>query len=390
MQQHLVGVIGSGSMGAGIAQVAAEAGCRVRVYDNNPEALRRADAAMRALFDRLVAKQRRTRDEADGVLARIEYVDSLLKLDAATLVIEAIVEDLDVKRGVFEELSHAVGPGCILATNTSSLSVTAIAASAKTPGNVLGLHFFNPAPLMRLVEVVPAAQTRPDLVGEMAALMRAWGKDPVVARDTPGFIVNRVARPYYSEALRLHDEGLATPAEIDAALEALGFRMGRFHLVDFIGHDVNFRVTEGMFHAFWGEPRYRPSFAQKRLVDAGYLGRKVGRGFYRFDESRRPVREAVALAPKRQAAIQDRVLAVLINEAYDALHFGVATREDIDRAMRLGVNYPRGLLAWGEEIGRDAVAARLDRLFDRYREGRYRVSAALRSGGGALAGREVA
>ena len=377
-QSAVIGIIGSGAMGAGIAQVAGEAGHRVLLYDNNPDALRRADAALRALLERLVAKGRRTRAQADELLGRISYVDSLLALSPAALVVEAIVERLDVKQGVFEELSHVVGPDCVLATNTSSLSVTAIAASAKTPEQVLGLHFFNPAPLMALVEVVPAAQTRPALVGELVDLMRAWGKEPVVAQDTPGFIVNRVARPFYSEALRLLDEGIAAAHDVDAALEAAGFRMGPFYLMDFIGHDVNFRVTESMFHAYWGEPRYRPSFAQKRLLDAGYLGRKSGRGFYRFDESRRPVRPTTRLSPKQLDALTERVLAVLINEAYDALHYGIASAADIDRAMLRGVNYPKGLLAWGEEIGRDVIVERLDALYAVYHEERYRVSPALR------------
>ncbi len=373
-----VGIIGSGSMGSGIAQVAAEAGHEVLVYDNNPAALHRADLALRELFAGLVAKGRRTRAQADAVLGRIAYVETMLSLDRCGLIVEAIVEDLSVKQRLFEELSHAVARDCILATNTSSLSVTAIAASAKTPEQVIGLHFFNPAPLMKLVEVVPAAQTGAATVATCRTLVAAWGKTAVVARDTPGFIVNRVARPYYSEALRLLDEGIATCAEIDAAMEAVGFRMGPFHLMDFIGHDVNFRVTEGMFRAYWGEPRYRPSFSQQQLLDAGYLGRKVGRGFYRFDESRQPIRAAVAKTSAQLSALSDRVLCVLINEAYDALHFGVASAADIDEAVQLGVNYPKGLLAWGAEIGTEEITARLDALFDHYHEERYRVSAGLR------------
>ncbi len=373
-----VGIIGSGAMGSGIAQVAAEAGHEVLVYDNNDAALRRSDETLRGLFAGLVAKGKRTDAEAQAVLGRIQYVGSLLSLDRCGLVVEAIVEDLSVKRSLFEELSHAVRGDCILATNTSSLSVTAIAASAKNPGRVIGLHFFNPAPLMALVEVVPAAQTADGLATECTALMQAWGKTPVRARDTPGFIVNRVARPYYSESLRILDEGLATSAEIDAAMEGLGFRMGPFYLMDFIGHDVNFRVTESMFDAFWGEPRYRPSFTQQAWLNAGYLGRKVGRGCYRFDESRQPIRAAVAQTDEALERISDRILAVLINEAYDALHYGVASRADIDLAMRLGVNYPKGLLEWGELIGRETIVGRLDELFDRYHEGRYRVSPGLR------------
>ena len=377
----VVGIIGSGAMGSGIAQVAAEAGHRVLIYDNNPQALERSDAAMQQLFERLVSKGKRSQQQASDVLGRIEYVDALLQLDSAQLVIEAIIENLDIKRSVFEELSHAVSADCILASNTSSLSVTAIAASAKTPGHVLGLHFFNPAPLMKLVEVVPAAQTKPGLAEEMRQLMISWRKEPVVAQDTPGFIVNRVARPYYSEALRLVAEGLAEPHEIDAAMEALGFRMGPFYLMDFIGHDVNFRVTESMFNAYWGEPRYKPSFSQKRLLDAGYLGRKAGRGFYRFDESGKVQRPDSTQSADQQRAIQERVLPILINEAYDALHYGIASAEDIDRAMLKGVNYPQGLLAWGREIGEQTICDRLDALYNHYHEERYRVSPKLRERG---------
>ena len=373
-----VGIIGSGAMGAGIAQVAAEAGHPVVIYDNNPDALTRAREGLGQLFDRLVARGKREPAAARATLGRITYAHELLGLSDCALVVEAIVENLTVKQRVFGELADLVSPDCVLATNTSSLSVTAIAAAARHPGRVLGLHFFNPAPLMRLVEVVPAAQTDATYVKTCSALMGTWGKTAVVARDTPGFIVNRVARPYYSEALRIYDEGLATPAEIDAALEGLGFRMGPFYLMDFIGHDVNFRVTESMFHAFWGEARYRPSFSQKQLLDAGYLGRKTGRGFYGFDESRQVVRPEVELSPERRASIADRVLAVLINEAADALHFGIASADDIDRAVELGVNYPQGLLAWARELGPPRVIDRLDALFDHYHEARYRVSPGLR------------
>ncbi len=379
MEQAIpVGVIGSGAMGSGIAQVAAEAGHEVLVFDNNPSALERADTTMRGLFAGLVAKGKRTPAESEATVSRIRYVGKLPDLDDAGLVVEAIVEDLDVKRRVFEDLSHALASDCVFATNTSSLSVTAIAAAAENPARVLGLHFFNPAPLMRLVEVVPAAQTDPSVTERMLTLMRGWGKTPVRAQDTPGFIVNRVARPYYSEALRLLDEGLAEPHDVDAAMEAIGFRMGPFTLMDFIGHDVNFAVTESMFHAYWGEARYRPSFSQRRLVDAGYLGRKAGRGFYAYDAAGKPVRPATELDPAALKRLSDRILLVLINEAADALHFRVARAGAIDEAMLLGVNYPRGLLDWGRELGHAELVRRLDVLFERYHEARYRVSPALR------------
>jgi len=374
----LIGIIGSGSMGAGIAQVAAEAGHQVRVYDNNPAALKRADESMRRLFGKLVAKGKRSQEAADAVLGRISYVGDMLNLHEAGLIIEAIIENLQIKQRVFEELSHGVSQSAVLATNTSSLSVTAIAASAKIPSQVVGLHFFNPAALMKLVEIVPAAQTDPAIIETLISLMRAWKKEPVVAQDTPGFIVNRVARPFYSEAFRIYDEGLAQPHDIDAAMEALGFRMGPFTLTDFIGHDVNFAVTKSMFNSYWGEPRYRPSFSQKRLVDAGYHGRKANRGFYAYDENKKAIRPASNLTEVQNKAIQDRILAVLINEAADALHFGVASAADIDKAMLKGVNYPKGLLAWADEIGKEVIIERLDALYAKYHEGRYRVSAGLR------------
>ncbi len=380
-----VGVIGSGAMGVGIAQVAAEAGHTVMLYDNNPDALGRAQSSLIYLFAGLVSKGKRTQEEATATLTRITFATEVMSLANCGLVIEAIVEDLALKRRLFAELDEFCATDCLLATNTSSLSVTAIAAATRHPERVLGLHFFNPAPLMQLVELVPAAQSAADLLDRARGILSGWGKICVEARDTPGFIVNRVARPYYSEALRIYEEGLASPAEIDAAMEAIGFRMGPFHLMDFIGHDVNFRVTEHLFHAFWGEARYRPSFAQQRLLDAGYLGKKSGRGFYSFHESGQPQREVSRLSPKQATAIQDRMLALLINEAADALHFGIASASDIDRAVQLGVKYPKGLLAWGAEIGHTKVVERLDQLFHYYHEERYRASAGLRK----LAGQEL-
>jgi 3-hydroxybutyryl-CoA dehydrogenase len=230
---------------------------------------------------------------------------------------------------------------------------------------------------MQLVEVIAAVQTRAGLAEEVRTLVASWGKRPVLAQDTPGFIVNRVARPYYGEAIRMLEEGIADVATIDWALTELGgFRMGPFALMDFIGHDVNYRVTESVFAAFFYDPRYRPSFTQKRLFEAGYLGRKAGRGFYDYAPG------APAPTPLRDAEtgqrIVQRVLAMLINEAADALYLRVASREDLELAMTTGVNYPKGLLAWADELGPATVLATIDGLYQEYHDDRYRASPLLR------------
>jgi 3-hydroxybutyryl-CoA dehydrogenase len=265
----------------------------------------------------------------------------------------------------------------VFATNTSSLSVAAISSACEHPGRFLGLHFFNPAPVMPLVEVVPAVRTLPEVADGARALVGGWGKTTVVARDTPGFIVNRVARPFYGEALRILEEGIADVATIDRAMKELGgFRMGPFELMDFIGNDVNFTVTETVFHAFYGDPRYRPSFTQKRMVEAGLLGRKSGRGFYDYAP------DATPPEPDRDdgrgAEILGRILAMLVNEAVDALFWNVASRDDLDLAMTRGVNYPRGLLAWGDELGLETALERIETLQRTYGEDRYRPSPLLR------------
>ena len=281
-----IGIVGSGAMGSGIAQVAAMAGHEVCLYDNNPKALRRAQGQLQYYMDRLATKGKITEEEAGQIKDRIHYEYSRYAMPKCGLLIEAVVEDLDVKRTLFEEFEDLVDGHCILATNTSSLSVTSIAAACKEPGRVLGMHFFNPAPLMKLVEVIPAVQTEDGLAESAVQLLRSWGKIPVVAKDTPGFIVNRVARPFYGEAIRLLEEGIADVATIDWAMTELGgFPMGPFELMDYIGHDVNFAVTESVFRSFYYDPRYKPSFTQKRLVEAGYLGKKSGRGFYDWSQA---------------------------------------------------------------------------------------------------------
>jgi len=364
-------------MGPGIAQLAATCGHPVVLYDISEAARNAARDRLDRVLARLVEKGRLASDEARGIGARIHLTAERRELSDAAVVIEAIVEDLAAKRELLGEVETLLAEEALLATNTSSLSVTAIAAGCARPQRCIGMHFFNPAPLMPLVEVVPGLETEDGAIERALELGRSWGKTTVVAKDTPGFIVNRIARPFYSEALRLLDEGVADVATIDWAMRDLGgFRMGPFELMDLIGNDVNFTVTETMFRAFYGEPRYRPSFTQQRLVEAGRLGRKTGRGYYDYREG------AVRPEPRRDEAlgkrVLQRILALLINEAADAVFWNVATPADADLAMTKGVNYPKGLLAWGDEIGPDVVAGWLDALRDEYGEERYRVSPLLR------------
>lgn len=374
-QETIIGVVGAGAMGAGIAQVAAMAGHKVWVYDTHVQALERARSHHQSILQKLAQKGKI--QDAAAVLARFHYTPNLNELKDCSLVVEAIIENLDVKKQVFSTLEQQVSEQCILATNTSSLSVTSIASACRLPHRVLGLHFFNPAPLMALVEVVPAIQTDMRLATEARALMQQWGKTPVIAKDTPGFIVNRVARPFYGEALRIYEEGIASIPTIDWAMKELGgFRMGPFELMDYIGHDVNYVVTETVWQSFFYDPRYKPSFSQKRLLEAGWLGRKTGRGFYNYAEgAEQPQPEK---DEKVGQGIVDRIVAMLINEAADALHYNIASAQDLELAMTKGVNYPKGLLAWADELGTARVLGLLDRLYELYHEERYRASMLLR------------
>ncbi len=370
-----IGVIGMGSMGRGIAQVASLAGHQVMAYDTAAGQINDASAFLEKMINRMAEKGKLSTQEAENTLNRLHYSASLESMAECGLVIEAIVENVDIKLKVFTQLESIVDEMAIIATNTSSLSVSALASCLKHQQRFVGLHFFNPAALMKLVEVVPALQTDPELVSQCTSLMKEWGKVPVLAKDTPGFIVNRIARPFYGEALRIFDEGMASPATVDHAMKTLGgFKMGPFELMDFIGNDVNYTVTATVYEAFYYDPRYKPSFTQKRLADAGWLGRKTGRGYYNYSESMpQPEGDEQLLE-----AIYRRILCMLINEAADALFWQVASKQDIELAMTLGVNYPKGLLALADEWGIDNVTDKIDALYDIYHEDRYRCSPLLR------------
>lgn len=374
-KDSIIGVIGAGAMGSGIAQVAAMAGHSVVLFDTNTAALDKAKASLTSTLNKLAEKGKIA--DANTVLSRFQFATELSVFANCGLVIEAIIENLDIKKKVFADVEAVVSESCVLATNTSSLSVTSIAAACKKADRVIGLHFFNPAPLMALVEIIPAVQTDAALVDTCKELMTAWGKAPVITKDTPGFIVNRVARPFYGEAIRIYEEGIADIPTIDWVMtEIAGFRMGPFTLTDYIGHDVNYVVTETVFQSFFYDPRYKPSFSQKRLLEAGWLGRKTGRGFYNYAEGvaqPEPVKD-MELGQK----IAERIIAILINEAVEALHLNIASAKDLELAMTKGVNYPKGLLQWCDEWTAEKCLSILDGLYNDYHEDRYRASILLR------------
>ena len=372
-----ISVIGAGTMGAGIAQLAATYGHQVVLIDMSNEALEKAKAKLQKILARLVEKGKISNEDSIAIFGRHHFTTSLEASRDSDLIIEAIVENLEVKKSLFQELEGLVSEDCILASNTSSLSISAIASALALPQRFIGLHFFNPAPLMKLVEIIPALQTDDSIHNTCRDLMENWGKVPVKVQDTPGFIVNRVARPFYGEALRILEEGIADVATIDWAMTEIGgFRMGPFTLMDFIGNDVNYTITKSVFDAFYQDPRYKPSHTQKRLADSGRWGRKSGRGYYDYRDGSsnpEPIKDE-----RLGNDIVDRIVTMLINEAADAVFWQVASAEDIDKAMTIGVNYPKGLLKWADEWGISAVVDKMDVLHDRYRESRYRCSPLLR------------
>ncbi len=481
-------VVGAGIMGVGIAQVAAQAGHSVMLLDAREGAAEAAKAKLAQTLEALVTKGKISAASAAQTLARIAPVATVHDARTAGLVVEAIVESLDAKRALFQQLESVVSADCILATNTSSISVTAIANGLQLPSRLVGMHFFNPVPLMKLVEVVSGLQTDATVAQAIFALAQHWGKAPVHARSTPGFIVNRIARPYYAESLALLQEQALAPAVLDACWRGAGFRMGPCELMDLIGHDTNFAVTQSVFEANFYDKRYAPSLVQREMVDGGLLGRKSGRGFFAYGpdaakppaptfsapafpdvralslHGQCPVAErfaaaldamgqtftrvakshwtglecdgyhlrltdgrtasslgpntavfdwpvlpapgaALAWAPARAASpawvamagqclqalgfvqqqvadvpglVVARTVAMLINEASDAVHQGVCTAEGADDAMRLGVNYPQGPFQWLAQWGAPAVVQVLDQLDAHYRGERYRVSPGLR------------
>ena len=365
-------VVGAGAMGGGIAQVLVEAGWEVLLYDTQDASLENGISRVRGVWDKLVDKGKINDAQRSAYNKQLSAAYVLREAAEVSLVIEAIYENLDAKRSVFTTLDDVVREDCILATNTSSLSVSSIAAGVKRAERVVGLHFFNPAPLMPLVEIVPGIATDPAVVEACVAAVAAWGKVGVVAQDSPGFLVNRIARPFYGEALHLFEEQMADMATIDWALTELGgFRMGPFALMDLIGHDVNYVVTETIWKQFYCDPRFRPSLSQKRLLEAGWLGRKSGRGFYDYRNGAslpEPTRDEVL-----GRAIVNRVVAMLINEAADAVYRGIGSESDVETAMLKGVNYPKGLLAWGREWGWTKVRDQIEALRVRTSDPRYRV-----------------
>ncbi|MDG2291515.1 MAG: 3-hydroxyacyl-CoA dehydrogenase NAD-binding domain-containing protein [Phycisphaerales bacterium] len=380
-----VAVIGAGAMGAGIAQVAAQHGWQVHMQDVNDDVVGDAIAGIRKRFDRLVEKGRLTGDEAQAAHDRLQVVGEALP--ECDLVIEAIVEDMDVKAAVLGDIVSQLGPEAIIATNTSSLSVSELGERLGVAERCCGMHFFNPAPIMKLVEVVRGRETADAVLDRVADIAASWGKQVARCADTPGFIVNRVARPYYLEAFRIVEDGLASPEFIDHTMKSLGgFRMGPLELTDFIGHDVNTATTRTVWNQWNQSSRLAPSWLQESLVAEGHLGRKSGRGVYEHGGDapvcvvqvavpQPTVDDAVQHAANAfttsacdaehdgaEAIVFARILGALINEAMWAEHDGVATAGDIDTAVQYGVNYPQGLLTWRDAIGPPQVSALLQAL----------------------------
>ncbi|MCO6438127.1 MAG: 3-hydroxybutyryl-CoA dehydrogenase [Phycisphaerae bacterium] len=391
-----IAVVGAGTMGAGIAQLAAQQGCTVRLIDVSREVLDRAMQELERQLGRLVEKGKLSPAERDVTIHRIRPQDAIRDLGDVELAVEAVVEQMDIKHKVFSSLAGACSPSAILASNTSSLSITQIAEAVEDRSRVVGMHFFNPAPIMPLVEIVAGRESASTATDQAYEAARTWGKVPVHAKDTPGFIVNRVARGFYLEALRLLGEGVAGVDEIDGIMRLRGgFRMGPFELMDLVGLDVNLAVSTSVYEQFGQAVRFKPHEIQQRLVSEGHHGRKTGRGFYVYENDavlpacpvdRRSFQLTPLLSDVTQAFahgagvdrasategyVFTRILAAIINEAGHALSDGVATADDIDLAMTKGTNYPKGPLAWAQAIGPRTVRGALKALNEASGDGRY-------------------
>lgn len=380
-----IGIIGAGTMGIGIAQIAATNNCKVLVYDANAAQVEKATQNLEKTLLKLSDKGKITPEKMEEILDNISIAVELKDFKDCNLIIEAIIENKDIKTKVFTELENHVSESCIIGSNTSSISITSLSAELKVPSRFIGIHFFNPAPLMPLVEIIPGLLTKEGLPQEMYDLMKSWGKVPVLAKDIPGFIVNRIARPYYGEGLRIVEENIATPEQVDDAMRTLGnFKMGPFELMDLIGVDVNFLVTTTVYKDYFFDPKYKPSLLQQRMSEAKLHGRKSGRGFFNYAETDKGGSTssgsqcATNPQPEKDDALYQyifmRIISMLINEAVEAKRLKVASDEDIELAMQKGVNYPKGLLAWGQEIGYSKISETLTDLYNEYQEERYRQS----------------
>ena len=377
-----IGIIGSGTMGIGIAQVAATAHCEVFLYDANFSQTEKSLKNLKTTLNKLAEKGKISTEKSLEIFNQIKPCQEIKELKDCDLVIEAIIENKEIKQKVFAELETYVSEKCVLGSNTSSISITSLQAELKNPERFIGIHFFNPAPLMPLVEVIPGLLTENNLAQEIVDFMKSWGKSPIIAKDVPGFIVNRIARPFYGEALRIVEENLATPEQVDDAMKTFGnFKMGPFELMDLIGIDVNFSVTKTVYQDCFFDPKYKPSLLQQRMSEAKLLGRKTGKGFYDYSEQNQESRV------KNQEIVKDeslyemifmRIISMLINEAVEAKRLGIANDEDIETAMQKGVNYPKGLLNWGKEIGYPKISEVLQNLYEEYQEERYKQSPLLR------------